>query len=193
MDFRVELEQQLGLKVTRYKYNLNKEELFREAISHDRGRIRADGPDDERKAYATKLGGSGPLVFYTDPSCTGRPVQDTCGVAWPEIEDTVWWKNDFQKFDPDRYEQLRANVIEYLNQRQPTLYVQDVFCGYDPAYAVPYRFVGEYATHADDNQIAQKMLTINRAARVFQIVEILKNRNGIVVCHELHELALRNQ
>jgi hypothetical protein len=50
----------------------------------------------------------------------------------------------------------------------------------------------EYAANADHNQISQKMLTIDRAAWVFQIVEILKDRNGIVVCHHLHERALRN-
>ncbi len=148
MDLSAELEQHLGLKGAHYKNNLSKQELFHEAIAHDRGRVRPDGPDDAPKAYATRLGAAGPLVFYTDPSCTGRPVQDTFGVAWPELEDSVWWKSDFQQFAPDRYLKIRAEVIEYLNRHRPTLYVQDVFCGYDPVYAVPYRFVGEYATHA---------------------------------------------
>lgn len=148
IDYRAELEELLGLKSVEYKANLTKEELFHEAIANDRGRIRADGPDDEQKAYATKLGDKGPLVYYTDPTCTGRPVQDTFGVAWPELEDKIWWKPDFKKFDPAKYEGLLARVVEHLNAKKASLYVKDVFCGWDPAYAVPYRFVGEYATHA---------------------------------------------
>ena len=35
-----------------------------------------------------------------------------------------------------------------MNARGAPLYVQDVFAGSDPAYSVPYRFVGEYAVHA---------------------------------------------
>jgi len=39
-------------------------------------------------------------------------------------------------------------VVEHLNQKKATLYVKDVFVGSDPFYAIPYRFVGEYAVHA---------------------------------------------
>jgi len=148
MDYQASLEKLLGLKTVHYKHDLSKEELFHEAIANDRGRIRRDGPDDEQKAYPTKLGVKGPLVYYTDPTCTGRPVQDTFGVAWPEFEDQLWWKADFQKYDPQSYEGLLRRVVEHLNRKQARLYVKDVFCGTDPEYAVPYRFVGEYATHA---------------------------------------------
>lgn len=148
MSIQEELRSLLGLSRVSYKHNLGKDELFREAIRNDRGRVRKDGPDNEQKAHATKLGDQGPLVYYTDPSCTGRPVQDTFGVAWPEYEDQVWWKADFQKYNPDSYQGLLKRVVEHLNNRQASLYVQDVYCGTDPAYANPYRFVGEYATHA---------------------------------------------
>ena len=148
MDFREDLKQSLGLDTVEYKYGLGKDVLFEEAIRYDRGRIRAEGDDDEHKAYATALGTNGPLIFYSDPSCTGRPVQDTFGVAWPEVEDQVWWKDDFKRFDPAHIEPLIMRVARHLNDRRATLYVKDVYCGWDPAYAVPYRFVGEYATHA---------------------------------------------
>ena len=148
MTFEQQLADQLGLQGLDYRYNLDKTTLFDEAIANDRGRIRPDGPDDEQKAYATKLGADGPLVFYTDPSCTGRPVQDTFAVAWPELDETLWWKKDFQKFDPEKFEALFARVVEHLNAKKGRLYVQDVYCGVDPEYAVPYRFCGEYATHA---------------------------------------------
>jgi len=142
------LEAQLGLQGLEYRANLTKTELFREALEHDRGRIRPDGPDDEPKAYATKLGLEGPLVYYTDPTCTGRPVQDTFGVARPEFVDEIWWKPDFQQFPPDRFDALLERVVEHLNQRGRHLYVKDVYCGNDPHYARPYRLVCEYATHA---------------------------------------------
>ncbi len=142
------LEQKLGLIDVNYKHNLGKDQLFHEAIANDRGRLRLQGPDDEQKAYPTKLGVDGPLVFYTDPTCTGRPVNDTFAVGWPEVDGDIWWKDNLKKYDPHKYEGLLKRVVEHLNNRAGTLYVQDVFAGADPAYSVPYRFVGEYATHA---------------------------------------------
>ncbi len=148
MSLAAALEKKLGLVNLGYRHNLRKDVLFHEALRNDRGRVRAGGADDERKAYATRLGIRGPLMFYTDPRCTGRPVDDTFGVAWPEIESAVWWKESFQPFDPDGYEALLDRVVAHLNRRGGPLYVQDVYVGNDPAYSIPYRFVGEYATHA---------------------------------------------
>lgn len=148
MTLYAELIKTLGLEGLEYRHNLSKSALFNEAIAYDRGRIHPGGPDDEPKAYATQLGTDGPLIYYSDPSCTGRPVQDTFAVAHPEVEDNIWWKSDFQKFDPAHFNPLLERVAAHLNARGRHLYVQDVYCGWDPAYSVPYRFVGEYATHA---------------------------------------------
>ncbi len=38
-----------------------------------------------------------------------------------------------------------ARVMEHLRGRE--LYVQDLFCGADPAYRLPVRIVNEYAWH----------------------------------------------
>ncbi len=148
MELKLALEQKLGLKNVEYKHNLSKKALFHEAIAHDRGRISPDGPDTDKKAYATKLGEHGPLIFLTDPTCTGRPVKDTFAVAWPEVDDKIWWKDNLQKYDPDHYSTLLKRVVQHVNDRGDALYVQDVYAGSDPSYAVPYRFVGQYATHA---------------------------------------------
>ncbi|MHC4378147.1 MAG: phosphoenolpyruvate carboxykinase (ATP) [Planctomycetota bacterium] len=148
MDYRAQLKDLFGLEGVEYKCHLSKEELFHEAIANDRGRVEEGGPDDAQKAFPTKLGVDGPLVYYSDPTCTGRPVQDTFGVAWPEVEDKVWWKNDFGKFDPDKYQALLKRVVEHLNAKGGHLYVKEVFCGTDPSYARPYRLVSEYATHS---------------------------------------------
>jgi phosphoenolpyruvate carboxykinase (ATP) len=147
-DIRNELSERLGLSQVEYQENLSKEELFHAAIANDRGRVREGGSDDEQKARPTALGVEGPLVYSGDPTCTGRPVQDTFGVAWPEFEEKIWWKPDFKKLDPEKYTGLLERVVAHLNEKQATLYVKDVYCGSDPEYAVPYRFVGEYATHA---------------------------------------------
>jgi phosphoenolpyruvate carboxykinase (ATP) len=147
-DFRSQLQEQLGLVSVDYHPNLPKETLFQEALTYDKGRIREGGPDDEHKAYQTKLGVNGPLVFYTDPTCTGRPVKDTFAAAWPEFEGKIWWKPDFQKYDPEAYLALRERVVAHLNANNTRMYVQDVYCGVDPEYAIPVRFVGEYASHA---------------------------------------------
>jgi phosphoenolpyruvate carboxykinase (ATP) len=143
-----QLEKLLGLKTVQYKLNLTKPELFQEAIANDRGRVTRDGPSDAQKAFPTKLGAKGPLVYYTDPDCTGRRVKDTYAVGWPEVDGRVWWKADLQRYDPDQYMGLLKRVVEHLNKKQATLYVKDVYMGADPSFAVPYRFVGEYATHA---------------------------------------------
>jgi len=143
-----QLATQFGLTNVRLHYGLSQNELFHAAIANDRGRIELDGPSDAQKAYATALGEDGPLVYYGDPTCTGRPVQDTFAVAWPELVDQIWWKPDFKQFDPTKYEALLQRVIAHLNETNAELYSTDVFCGWDPKFAKPYRFVGEYATHA---------------------------------------------
>jgi phosphoenolpyruvate carboxykinase (ATP) len=147
-DVAVELREKFGLDGIDLRFGLSQDELFHEAIANDRGRVEADGPHDAQKAFPTKLGVDGPLVYYSDPSCTGRPVQDTFAVARPDVEDTIWWKSDFKRFDPEQFDALLPRVVEHLNERQARLYATDVFCGWDPGFAEPYRFVGEYATHA---------------------------------------------
>jgi phosphoenolpyruvate carboxykinase (ATP) len=148
IDYSKDLERLFGLKHVTYKYGLSKEELFHEAIRNDRGRVRKDGPSNEQKCYPTKLGVKGPLVYYTDPDCTGRRVKDTYTVGWPEVVDKIWWKADMQQYDPVKYQGLLKRVVEHLNAKKASLYVKDVFVGADPEFAIPYRFVGEYATHA---------------------------------------------
>ena len=148
MELKVALERKLGLKGVDFRYNLPKGRLFEEAIANDRGRVRLDGPDTDRKCFPTRLGVDGPLVFHTDPTCTGRPVADTFAVAWPEVEGRIWWKDNLKPYDPEHYEGLLRRVAEHVNARGRPLYVQDVCAGTDPAYSVPYRFVGEYAVHA---------------------------------------------
>ncbi len=143
-----QLANRFGLTGVELRFGLTQEELFHEAIANDRGRVTVGGPSDAQKAFPTSLGVDGPLVYYSDPECTGRPVQDTFCVDRPSSTDKVWWKSGFARFDPDAFDALLPRVIEHLNASQRHLYVTDVFCGWDPTFAEPYRFVGEFATHA---------------------------------------------
>ena len=147
-DIATQLETTFGLAGVELRYGLTQDELFHEAIAHDRGRVEIDGSDDAQKAFATSLGVDGPLVYFSDPECTGRPVKDTYCVNRPGTTSRVWWKDGFAKFDADAFDTLLPRVIDHLNERQRHLYVADVFCGWDPTFAEPYRFVGEFATHA---------------------------------------------
>jgi phosphoenolpyruvate carboxykinase (ATP) len=143
-----QLENAFGLKGPELRFGLSQDELFRQAIANDRGRVELDGPDDAQKAFPTALGVDGPLVFFSDPACTGRPVQDTFCVNRDSVTDRVWWKSGFSKFAPQMFDDLLPRVIAHLNERARPLYVTDVFCGWDTKFSEPYRFVGEYATHA---------------------------------------------
>lgn len=167
-----ELEHSLGLAGIEFRHNLARPALFAEAIANDRGRVRPDGPADEQKAFATRLGANGPLVYYSDPSCTGRPVADTFAVARDSVVDTVWWKRDFQQFSPDAFDALLPRVVEHLNARGGHLYVQDTFCGWDPDYAVPYRLVSEFATHAlfAQNMFASDVPVADPASRRWTLI-----------------------
>ena len=147
-DAAAQLEDAFGLKGPELRFGLSQDELFHEAIANDRGRVHVGGPNDAQKAFPTSLGVDGPLVYYTDPECTGRPVKDTFCVDRESVTDSIWWKNGFAKFDPATFDALVPRVIDHLNSRGGHLYVTDVFCGWDTTFAEPYRFVGEYATHA---------------------------------------------
>ena len=143
-----ELLSSLGLSNVDARYGLTQDELFAAAIAGDLGRVRPGGPDNEHKARATALGSDGPLVFYSDPSCTGRPVHDTFCVDRSAISEEVWWKDGFAPFDACTFDSLVDRVVAHLNRRRARLYVTDVYCGADPDFAEPFRFVGEYAAHA---------------------------------------------
>lgn len=142
------LKSRFGIDGPEINHNLSWSELLRATIAFDRGRIDSKGGYEDRKAYATKLGENGPIVFLTDPDCTGRPVSDTYAVAWPELESEIWWKDSLQKYDPTKYQELLSRVIAHLNQRPGRLFVQDVIVGQDPECSMPYRIVSQYAIHA---------------------------------------------
>ena len=116
-----QLESQFGLTTPNLRIGLSQEDLFYAAIANDRGRVSIGGGTNEQKAFPTALGVDGPLVFYTDPECTGRPVHDTFAVARDEVIDTVWWKPGFARFDPATFDALLERVVNHLNEKQACL------------------------------------------------------------------------
>ncbi len=129
-------------------YNLPKPQLFKAAIRYDRGRISKNGGYNDQKAYETQAKDQGPLIFLTDPDCTGRPVNDTYAVAWSDLESKIWWKDSLQQYDPIKYQQLLKRVVRHLNENPGRLFIQDVQVGHGCEYSIPYRIISQYATHA---------------------------------------------
>ncbi len=95
--------------------NLSTAELYEHAARDNEGLI-ADG---------------GPLVVRTGKH-TGRSPQDKFTVDEPGSHDGVWWGGFNNPISEERYEALRARMLDHLSERQ--VYVQDCFVGADPDY-----------------------------------------------------------
>jgi phosphoenolpyruvate carboxykinase (ATP) len=95
-----------------------------------------------RRDEAT-LAANGALVGYTNR--TGRSPRDKFIVRDETTDHSVAWGAVNAPFDPDRFDELYTRVVEHLRGRD--LFVQDLYCGADPAYRLPVRMVTEYAWH----------------------------------------------
>ena len=90
-----------------------------------------------------KLAANGAIVGYTNR--TGRSPKDKFIVKDETTAHTVAWGAVNAPFEPEKFDALYARVMEHLRGRE--LFVQDLFCGADPAYRLPVRIVNEYAWH----------------------------------------------
>ena len=81
----------------------------------------------------------GPFVAVTSPH-TGRSPNDKFVVKESSSENDVDWGKVNQPISEDKYRVLLADVREYLNKREE-LYVEDLYCGADPAYRLSVRYV----------------------------------------------------
>ncbi|MFL5577373.1 MAG: phosphoenolpyruvate carboxykinase (ATP) [Gemmatimonadaceae bacterium] len=109
--------------------NLIAPELIQAAVRRDEG----------------ELADMGPFVAVTAPH-TGRSPNDKFVVREPSSERDVDWGKVNQPFAPDKYELLLADVRAYLNAR-PDLFVEDLYCGADPAHRLSVRYVSPNAWH----------------------------------------------
>src|SRR3982074_2453938 len=95
-----------------------------------------------RRNEAT-LAANGSLVGYTNR--TGRPPKDKFVVRDETTGHTVAWGAVNAPMEPEKFDALYERVMERLRGRE--LFVQDLFCGADPAYRLPIRVVNQYAWH----------------------------------------------
>ncbi len=89
----------------------------------------------------------GPFVAVTTPH-TGRSPKDKFVVREPSSQADVDWGAVNQPMDEAHFETLLADVRGYLNG-QSELFVQDLYCGADPAYRLSCRYVTPNAWHAN--------------------------------------------
>jgi phosphoenolpyruvate carboxykinase (ATP) len=112
-------------------WNLGAPELVEAAIRRGEGRLAAMGP----------------FVAVTSPH-TGRSPNDKFVVREPSSEADVDWGKVNQPIAPAHYDILLGDVKAYLNE-VPELFVQDLYCGADPASRLSVRYVLPNAWHAN--------------------------------------------
>ncbi|MFN9308466.1 phosphoenolpyruvate carboxykinase (ATP) [Gemmatimonas sp.] len=88
----------------------------------------------------------GPFVAITSPH-TGRSPNDKFVVQEPSTEADVDWGKVNQPISPEHWATLKADVQAYLNGLDE-LFVQDLYCGADPATRLSVRYVLPNAWHA---------------------------------------------
>ena len=106
--------------------NLPPASLYEAAVRNAEGVISADGA----------------LVVETGTH-TGRSPKDKFIVDEPSTSAHVWWGEINQPVSEERYDALRARVMEHLRERE--VFVQDCFVGADPAHRRSLRVTTETA------------------------------------------------
>src|SRR5579863_5474477 len=92
-----------------------------------------------------RLAANGALVATTGAR-TGRSPRDKFIVDDAVTHSTVDWGRVNQPFPPERFAALLERVTNHMRERD--LFVEDLYCGADPAYRLPIRVIAEYAWHA---------------------------------------------
>ncbi len=87
----------------------------------------------------------GPFVAVTTPH-TGRSPNDKFVVREPSSENDVDWGKVNQSLPSEKYDALLADVRRYLSEARE-LFVEDLYCGADPAYRLSVRYVSPNAWH----------------------------------------------
>jgi phosphoenolpyruvate carboxykinase (ATP) len=93
-----------------------------------------------------QLADMGPFVAVTAPH-TGRSPNDKFVVREPTSERDVDWGPVNRPIAADKFDRLLADVRAYLDGL-PELFVEDLYCGADPAHRLSVRYVTPNAWHA---------------------------------------------
>src|ERR1035437_4842782 len=97
------------------------------------------------KRGEASLAANGALVAVTGAR-TGRSPKDKFTVDDAVTHSVVDWGRVNQPLSPEKFDALLERVTAHLHGRD--LFVQDLYCGADPAYRLPIRVVSEYAWHS---------------------------------------------
>jgi phosphoenolpyruvate carboxykinase (ATP) len=92
-----------------------------------------------------ELADMGPFVAVTSPH-TGRSPNDKFVVKDPATENDVDWGKVNQPMTVEHYNALKADVQKYLSNAKE-LFIEDLYCGADPAYRLSVRYVSPNAWH----------------------------------------------
>lgn len=92
------------------------------------------------------LADMGPFVAVTSPH-TGRSPNDKFVVREPSSDGDVDWGKVNQPLAEEKFELLLTDVRAYLSGIED-LFVQDLYCGADPAHRLSVRYVTPNAWHA---------------------------------------------
>jgi phosphoenolpyruvate carboxykinase (ATP) len=92
-----------------------------------------------------QIASNGAIVGYTSPR-TGRSPKDKFTVKDSVTADKIAWGGSNLPFDADKFDALYERVVDHLRSRDE-LFVQDLYCGADPNYRLPVRFINAYAWH----------------------------------------------
>ncbi|MFN7313618.1 MAG: phosphoenolpyruvate carboxykinase (ATP) [Bacteroidota bacterium] len=76
---------------------------------------------------------------------TGRSPKDKFSVCDAKTENTVWWGDVNQKFDPEKFEKLLNKVIKHYEGKK--IYVRDAYACADPRFRLNIRVINETAYH----------------------------------------------
>ena len=117
-----------GLNPLRARRNLAPAALYEEALRRAEGMVTDHGA----------------LSVITTPH-TGRSPNDKFVVSETSSAAHIWWEKN-ARLDEAAFDRLHEQVVAHLEAQE--LFVQDLYCGADPAYRLPVRFVTPNAWHA---------------------------------------------
>ncbi|MBB6610310.1 phosphoenolpyruvate carboxykinase (ATP) [Pontibacter sp. Tf4] len=117
----------LGIKEAKeVLWNLSPAELVEEAIKNGEG-------------YLTDTG----ALMCDTGKFTGRSPKDRFVVKDAKTENSVWWGDINIAFDPEKFDQLQAKMVDFLKDKK--LYVRDAYAGAHPEYRLNLRIVNTQA------------------------------------------------
>ena len=110
-------------------WNLNADELYEVVKERSEGLITKDDA----------------IVVETGEH-TGRSANDKFTIKEPTTEDKIWWGEVNKPFSQEKFNNIKARMIQYLKGRE--LFVRDTYAGAHPDYQIPVRIINELAWHS---------------------------------------------